>query len=57
MDFGRPRVDWPALAESFGVSGVRVADADELAERLATSTADQPPQLIEVPIEPFGSEG
>jgi benzoylformate decarboxylase len=57
MDFARPEIDWPALAKSFGVDGVRVAGADELAERLATATDGQPPVLIEVPIEPFGPEG
>ena len=57
MDFDRPRIDWPALAESFGVTGVRVTSADDLAGRLSRAAADDPPVLLEVPIEPFGDEG
>jgi benzoylformate decarboxylase len=57
MDLDQPGIDWPALAESFGVTGARVRDADDLAHRLSSATADDPPLLLEVPIEPFGQEG
>ena len=57
MDFGRPRVDWPALAGSFGVAGVRAESAADLAVLLDQRTAEDPPLLVEVPIEPFGDEG
>ena len=55
--WGRPRVDWPALAESFGVSGERAESVDHLAAVLDQRTADDPPLLVEVPIESFGGEG
>ena len=57
MDFADPGVDWPGLAEGFGVRGLRVSSAEELAEVLESETADDPPLLVEVPIEPFGALG
>ena len=57
MDFGRPEIDWPGLAQSFGVAGVRVEGADELARMLSEATSADRPLLVEVPVEPFGQEG
>ncbi len=57
MDLDRPQVDWPALAESFGVRGVRVTGSDHLATLLESEGPENPPLLVEVPITPFGREG
>lgn len=53
MDLVAPTADWPALAGSLGVPGVRVGSADELAERLAARTAGEGPLLLEVPVTAF----
>ena len=57
MDIDRPQVSWPSLASSFGVPGVRVKSADQLATLLEGGSPDDPPLLVEVPVEPFGREG
>lgn len=57
MDLDRPQVSWPSLASSFGVPGVRVKDTDQLAMLLEGGSPDDPPLLVEVPVEPFGPEG
>jgi benzoylformate decarboxylase len=57
MDLGQPDIDWPGLADAFGVPGVRITGAEHLAELLAGATADQGPRLVQVPLQPFGGVG
>jgi benzoylformate decarboxylase len=57
MDIDHPQIDWPGLASSFGVPGVRVKSADQLATLLDGAGPEDPPLLLEVPVEPFGPEG
>ena len=50
MDITEPEVDFVGLAQSLGVSAVRVTEPDELAERVAKSLTGDRPQLFDVPI-------
>ena len=50
MDLKDPEIDYVALARSLGVEAVRVADMDELAERVRTSLAGDRPMLFDVPL-------
>ncbi len=50
LDIKEPEVDLVALAESLGVSAVRVSEPDELSDVLAESLAGDVPRLIDVPI-------
>jgi benzoylformate decarboxylase len=53
MDLTRPTVNWPDLARSLGVPGVRAGSADHLAELLQSKGIDDGPLLVEVPIRSF----
>ncbi|MFT4264546.1 MAG: thiamine pyrophosphate-binding protein [Nocardioides sp.] len=53
MDLGQPAVDWPQLAASLGVEGVRVRSVSHLAELLHAAGSRPGPQLVEIPIRPF----
>ncbi len=50
MDLTRPEIDFVGLAQSFGVEACRVADPDELSDRLRQSLSGDRPVLIDVPI-------
>ena len=50
MDLVGPAIDFVGLARSLGVEAERVADPDELGERVRRSLASGKPRLIEVPI-------
>jgi benzoylformate decarboxylase len=50
LDIVRPEVDFVGLSRSLGVEAHRVADPDELAERVRESLAGDLPRLFEVPI-------
>jgi benzoylformate decarboxylase len=50
MDLKDPEIDYVALARSLGVEAVRVADMEELAERVRTSLAGDRPMLFDVPL-------
>jgi benzoylformate decarboxylase len=51
MDLTGPEVDFVALAKSLGVEAHRVADPDELSDRIRTGLPAESPVLLEVPIE------
>jgi acetolactate synthase I/II/III large subunit len=48
MDIGSPRIDWVALARTFGVEAFRACTADEFVRHLQAGLAVQGPALIEV---------
>lgn len=50
MNISRPVVDYVGLARSFGIEAERVAEPDELRERVQTSLAGDQPLLLEAPI-------
>jgi benzoylformate decarboxylase len=51
MDLGGPAIDFVGLARSFGVEAHRVAEPDELSERVRAGLQAASPILFEVPIE------
>ena len=51
MDLVEPEVDFVGLARSFGVEAHRVAEPDELSERLHNSLNRTEPALLDVLIE------
>lgn len=51
LDLSKPEIDLVGLARSMGVEAERVAEPDELAERVAESLAGDVPWLFDVPIE------
>ena len=51
MDLVEPEVDFVALARSFGVEAYRVADPDELSQRVSDALCRTEPVLLDVPIE------
>lgn len=55
MDLAAPTISWPELARGFGIAGVRIDSADELASLLAGRVDPSEPLLIEIPIRPFGA--
>ncbi|MEX2560325.1 MAG: thiamine pyrophosphate-dependent enzyme, partial [Pirellulales bacterium] len=59
MDLVDPEIDLVSLARSLGVEAHRIADPDELAERVAQSVDGDKPRLFEVPItrQPPGALG
>ncbi len=48
MDIGSPRIDWVALARTFGIEAFRARTADEFVRHLQAGLAVQGPALIEV---------
>jgi acetolactate synthase-1/2/3 large subunit len=46
-DLGSPPVDWVALAGGYGVPGVQVSTAEQLADALRRATGEPGPHLIE----------
>jgi len=48
MDIGSPRIDWVALARTFGLEAFRARTADEFVRHLQVGLAIQGPALIEV---------
>ena len=48
MDIGSPRIDWVALARTFGLEALRACTADEFVCHLQAGLAVQGPTLIEV---------
>jgi benzoylformate decarboxylase len=51
MDLVQPEVDFVALARAFGVEAHRVAEPDDLSERVREALARTEPLLLDVPIE------
>ena len=51
MDLVEPEVDFVGLARAFGVEAYRVAEPDELSDRVRDFLADPKPILFDVPIE------
>jgi benzoylformate decarboxylase len=51
MNLADPAVDFVGLSRALGVESHRVAEPDELTERLRTSLAGEQPLLLEVPME------
>jgi benzoylformate decarboxylase len=51
LDLIDPRIDYVQLAQSLGVSAVRLSEPDEIAAALQSAWHDLQPRLIEVPIE------
>ena len=49
LDLGPPAIDFVGLARSLGVAAHRVADADELSERIRANLFGPDPLLLEVP--------
>ncbi len=49
LDLGRPAIDFVGLARSLGVAAHRVADADELSDRVRANLFGPDPLLLEVP--------
>ena len=50
MDLVRPEIDFVALARSLGVQAHRVAEPDELSDRVAASLTGEEPVLLDVAI-------
>jgi benzoylformate decarboxylase len=50
MDLVQPEIDFVSLAQSFGVEAHRVAEPDELSDRLRDSLAGDKPVLIDAPL-------
>ena len=50
LDIDNPTLDWIALAKGMGVSGTRVATAEELCREIDRGFAEPGPYLIEVPL-------
>ena len=50
LDIVQPEVDLVALSQSLGVEACRIADADELSDRVKHSFTTDTPLLIDVPI-------
>lgn len=50
LDITEPEVDFVSLAKAFGVEACRIAEPQELAERVRASLAGDRPQLFEIPI-------
>jgi acetolactate synthase I/II/III large subunit len=48
MDFKAPRIDWVKIACGFGVPGVSVGTAEDLAKQLGKALAEPGPHLIEM---------
>ena len=48
IDLDKPRMDWRAMAKSMGVPSVSVPTAGDLHARLAASSREPGPFLIEV---------
>jgi benzoylformate decarboxylase len=51
MDMTDPAVDFPAIAASFGVKGVRVEHPDEIGDAVREAQSANEPRLIDVAIE------
>jgi benzoylformate decarboxylase len=51
LDLTQPEIDLVALAQSLGVEAYRVAEPDELSERVAESLQGGVPRLFDVPIQ------
>ncbi|MCS6851796.1 MAG: thiamine pyrophosphate-binding protein [Gemmataceae bacterium] len=51
LDLTNPEIDFVSLARAFGVEAHRVAEPDELADRLSSAWKDPRPILLDVPIE------
>ena len=52
MDLVDPQIDFVALAQSLGVEAHRVAEPDQLSDRVKESLAGDKPVLLDVPISP-----
>jgi benzoylformate decarboxylase len=50
MDLTRPEIDFVGLSRSLGVKAHRIAEPEELSERLRTSLAGDEPVVIDVPL-------
>jgi benzoylformate decarboxylase len=50
LDLGPPSIDFVGLAKSLGVAAHRVADADELSDRIRANLFGPEPLVLEVPI-------
>ena len=50
LDIDNPTLDWLALAKGMGVSGARVASAEELCREIDRGLTEPGPYLIEVPL-------
>ncbi len=50
MDLTAPEIDMVSLARSFGVEAHRVADPDELSQRVKDSFGRETPILFDIPI-------
>ena len=48
FSLNEPEIDWVKMAESMGVPGVRVEDAADLSDAIATGIAKEGPMLIEI---------
>jgi len=46
-----PKVDFPAIAASFGVRGVRVEDPDEIGDAVREAQKANEPRLVDVAID------
>jgi acetolactate synthase-1/2/3 large subunit len=57
MDIGSPRIDWVALARTFGLEAFRARTTDELLQHLQAGLATDGPALIEVALWPPGTCG
>ncbi|MFW6125224.1 MAG: thiamine pyrophosphate-binding protein [Pirellulales bacterium] len=51
MDLVEPEIDFVALARSLGVESHRVAEPEELTERLGAALAGERPVLVDVPLQ------
>jgi benzoylformate decarboxylase len=51
MDMTEPRVDFPAIAASFGVRGVRIEHPDEIGDAVREAQKANEPRLIDVAID------
>jgi benzoylformate decarboxylase len=51
MDLTQPAVDFPAVAASFGVKGIRVEHPDEIGDAVSEAQKANEPRLIDVAIE------
>ncbi|MEO7665859.1 MAG: thiamine pyrophosphate-binding protein [Dehalococcoidia bacterium] len=51
MDLNEPRLDFSAIAASFGVKGVRIEHADEIGDALREAQAAGEPRLLDIVID------
>jgi thiamine pyrophosphate-dependent acetolactate synthase large subunit-like protein len=51
MDLASPAVDFPAVAASFGVKGVRVEHPDEVGDAIREAQKANEPRLVDVAID------